>query len=272
MKELHPDQYRRIEPLVHGSGMSSHLAFVYELLEIRKKGTIYVDQSDQPKTALVCNETGFFFAFGEPDESIVRPTLEDLGNYKEWPYIAGLFASTPAWNGVLEQTLLPLGASRTGRLGFELLAKPEPPAIPDGYTLEPISAALAETILDGTGTDGYGIDPWFIHICGGAEGYAAHNLGLALMYQGQIASLCGFCALANGEVELELGTVPAHRGKNLALVVSLAFMNQCERLGLRPVYTCTSTNTPSVSVAHKLGYKEVEEIVGYILPRNADQE
>lgn len=266
MEALTPDQYKRVAPLVRASGMRGHLAFVYEVIDGLKKGVIYVDQPQNPKTALVCNETGFFFAFGEPDEALVRPVVVQLWNFKRWPYLTCLFGSTPDWGSVLKQIFEPLGAKPTARLGFELRDVPPVQPVPGGYTLEPITAEMGKTILDGTGTDGYGIDPWFIRICGGAEGYAAHGLGLALTYEGQIASICGFCALAQREAELEVGTIPAQRGKGLAEVVSRAFMDQCRSRGYEPIYTCTSANQPSRAVARKLGYVEVEEVTGYDLP------
>lgn len=266
METLSPDQYDRVIPLVHGSGMRGHLAFAYEVIEGVKKGTIFVDQIQRPRSALICNETGFFFAYGDPDEEITRPTIQQLWRQKDWRYATCLFGSTPGWGEIIQQVLGPLGAAPTARLGFELRTEPDPTPVPPGYTLQPIDAQLAQSILDGTGTGGYGIDPWFIRICGGAEGYSRHGLGLALVQDGQIASVCGFCALANGEAELEIGTVPAQREKGLAAIVSRAFMDQCQERGFMPVYTCTSTNLPSRAVAHKLGYVEVEEVTGFYLP------
>jgi predicted acetyltransferase len=74
--------------------------------------------------------------------------------------------------------------------------------------------------------------------------------------------------MARGEVELEVGTVPQQRGKGLAVIVCRELIKQCQHLGIEPVYTCTSNNLPSVAVAHKLGYAEVEEVLGYELPRD----
>lgn len=266
MDALSPDQYERVIPLVRASGMRGHLAFVFEVIHGIKKGCIYADQPHHPRTALVCNETGFFFAFGEPDYETAYPMLLRLWENKHSLYPACLFASTTAWGGLLNQILLPLGAKPTARLGFELRERLPVPPVPSGYSLHPITSELARSILDGSGTDGYGIDPWFIRICGGAVEYATHQLGFALLYGNLIASICGFCALANGEAELEIGTVPSQRGKGLAIVTSLAFMEQCYQTGYEPVYTCTSTNLTSRAAAKKLGYFEVEEITGFNLP------
>lgn len=268
MKVLSSDRYERVMPLVLASGMRGHLAFVYEVIEGLKKGFVYVDHPENPSTALICNKTGFFFAFGEPDEETVRPVVLELWQNRHWPHPTTLFGSTAAWSHVLSKILEPLGANPLTRIGFELHEALPAPPIPLGYTLHPITIELARSILDGTGTSEYGIDPWFIRICGGAEEYAAFGLGLAIVCDGQIASLCGFCALAKGEAELEVGTVPTHRGKGLAVIVGRAFMDQCRMRGYNPIYTCTSTNHASRIVARKLGYVEVEEVTGYDLPNH----
>jgi predicted GNAT family acetyltransferase len=71
--------------------------------------------------------------------------------------------------------------------------------------------------------------------------------------------------MGGGEVEMEVGTVPAFRERGLATVVSAAFMQRCLARGLQPAYSCSSDNDPSIHVAHKLGYVEIEEIHGYRL-------
>lgn len=270
MIELPIQAIRNIRPLIHSSGMHGHLALVYEVLEGRQPGQVFVDHMENPLTALVCSASGFFFAFGKPNKSMLEALVCRFMKRGSDENYTTLFGTNPAWNAPLQRVFAPYGAICERRLAFELKSMPEESTIPDGFTLQPITARMAHSILDGSGTDGYGIDPWFVRIAGGAETYAALNLGLALVPAGQttspqIASLCGVCGLGGGEVELEVGTVPAYRGRGLATIVSAAFMHQCRERGLRPAYSCSSNNAPSIAVAHRLGYVEVEEIFGYRL-------
>jgi GNAT superfamily N-acetyltransferase len=243
--------------------MRGHLALVYEVFEKRRRGQIFVDNPASPQTALVCSASGFFFTFGRPDDRLLRTVIAHFWRSGIDLNYTTLFGSSSAWNIPLQRAFAPYGAQRESRLAFELKSPPAAPVIPAGFTLRPISAALAQSILDGTGTGNFGIDPWFVRTTGGAQAYAALDLGLALMCNDQIASLCGVCALGNGEAELEVGTVPAFQGRGLATIVSAAFMQQCQARGLRPAYSCSSDNAPSIAVAHKLGYLEIEEIHGY---------
>jgi GNAT superfamily N-acetyltransferase len=263
--ELPLRSVEKIRPLVHASGMRGHLALVYEVFEGRRGGQVFVDQLAHPHTALLCGASGFYFAFGEPNEIMLNALIMRLMKTGPDENYTTLFGSSPTWNDPLQHAFEPYKAQREKRLAFELFSMPEEPAIPHEFALQPINARLAQSILDGSGTGGFGIDPWFVRSAGGAETYAALGLGLALIQNGQIASLCGVCGLGGGEAELEVGTVPAFRGRGLAAIVSAAFMWQCQARGLQPAYSCGSDNIPSIAVAHRLGYGEIEEIQGYKL-------
>ncbi len=265
MLELPLQDIKKVRPLIQSSGMRGHLALVYEIFEGRRNGQVFVDDQNDPQTAILCNPAGFFFAFGRPDDAVLNQLIWRFMKTGPDENYTTLFGSSSAWNTPLERAFAPYRVECQKRLAFELRSMPEEPAIPPGFTLQPITASLADSILDGSGTGGFGIDPWFVRTAGGAEAYAALSLGLALVQNGQIASLCGVCGLGDGEAELEVGTVPAYRGRGLATIVSAAFMWQCHARGLQPAYSCTSDNAASISIAHHLGYVEIEEIHGYRL-------
>jgi hypothetical protein len=265
MLELAPHMFDLVRPLVQKSGMRGHLALVYEVLEGQNPGLVFVNRQTDPRTAFICGSSGFFFAFGEPDEAMIDEIIVRFWNPGQDSNYTTLFGSSPAWNAAMQCAFASYGSYTEARLAFELKSMPAVPQIPKGFTLRPISAALAQSIYDGTGTDGFGIDPWFIRIAGGPEAYASMNLGLALVREGMVASIAGVCGLGGGEVELEVGTIPAYRRRGLAIIVSAAFMHQCQEHGQHPAYSCASENYASISVAHKLGYVEMEEIQGYRL-------
>jgi RimJ/RimL family protein N-acetyltransferase len=262
MIEIAANNYDHIRPLITASGMKGHLALVYEVLELRRPGSVWVDQVDHPQMALVCNLNGFFFAFGEPDREVLEPLLLDYFQLNLKKNYTAVFALQPNWQPVFRQILRPFGAAEVQRISFELHQPPPVPDLPKGYTLSLITEALAEKILDGSGTMGYGIDPWFIRIAGGAGAYAADHLGFALQKDGQIVSICGVCGMGYGEVELELGTVPQFRNQGLGQIAAAYFIEACRRQGLKPAYSCASQNLPSRAVAKHLGFVETETIQG----------
>jgi RimJ/RimL family protein N-acetyltransferase len=270
MKELSREDFEQILPLVRASGMKGHLTFIYSVLEGRQPGRVFVDDLHEINTAIFCNLTGFYFGFGVPEKEQVWPVVAEWFIQPMTEEITVLFGLSQAWDELLSG-LMP--AQGTARLSFDYdparqQLKDWRPLVPEGFSIQPINEALAASIVDGTGTGGYGIDPWFVRIAGGPAAYAAHGLGLALIdgSNGQIASLCGFCSLGHGEAEMEVGTPPEYRARGFASLVSAAFIEQCHEMGWKPAYTCTSDNFASISVAHKLGFFEVEELSGYPIP------
>lgn len=268
---MHPlliPQAEQVIPLVQASGMRGHLTFAYSVLEGRQPGQVFVDSVINPQTALICNLSGFYFAFGRPEEDMVWPLVADWATQPLSAEQTLLLVPSPDWAALFDR-LLP---ERTARRSFAYRPTPgKPPVnwrerIPAGFRIQPITADLARGIADGTLTGGYGIDPWFIRIAGGPEAYAAEGLGQALVTEnGQIASLCGFCALGNGEVEFEVGTVWDYRGQGHSVTVCSAFLEQCQERGLEPAYTTAYDNLSSIQVANKLGFEEVEVVQGYPL-------
>ena len=271
MQEIDPEQYSRIFPLVDACSLHGHMAFAYAVLEHRQTGRIFVNDTEDSMYALVCNDSGFFLSFGHPEKGEVVEQVQKLHNQPLVEENSALFGTSAEWDAVLAAAFSQYGTQPVCRLGFQHRPSPgHPPQdwharIPVGYHLEPITAQLAESIIDGSGTGNFGIDPWFIRVAGGPERYASPGLGYAIMEGDQIASICGYCGLGHGKAELEVGTVAVYLGKGLATLVCSAFLEQCHNKGWLPVYTCDSENQSSIALAHKLGFIEVEEILGYKL-------
>jgi hypothetical protein len=269
MVRLSPLEYPAVLPLLRACHLHGHLAFAHALLENRQSGQIFVDTPTAPGSTLVCSDSGFYLAFGDQQVAGLDETVQALRSAPRAEANSVLFGTSPAWDRVLTRAFAPGGARPVRRLGFEYLPSGGRPPLdwreylPAGLHAEPLSARLAEGIVDGSRTGGFGIDPWFIRVAGGPQAYAAAGLGIALLDGEQIAALCGYCGLGNGEAELEVGAVPAYQGRGLATLASAAFIEQCALSGWKPVYTCASDNQPSIAVAHKLGFSEVEEIIGF---------
>lgn len=262
---------RQARALIEAGGLHGHTSLAHAVLEDHQPGALILDHPDQPRTALIFNDNGFLFAFGAPDADLTSAALTEVPNLPIDRQGMGIFATSPAWEELLAG-LLP-DRLRQKRLGFRWQpdAGHPPPnwreRIPPELALAPIDEPLAHSIVDGTGTQDYGIDPWFIRIAGGPAAYAALGLGLALVESAtrQIASICGICALGNGEAELEVGTTFGYRGRGLATLVSAAFLEQAVAQGWQPAYTCDSENLPSIAVARKLGFVKIDEITGFVL-------
>ena len=54
------------------------MAFVHGILEGEMPGTFLVDDAGQPRTAIACNDSGFWFALGQPNGELIANSMDAL--------------------------------------------------------------------------------------------------------------------------------------------------------------------------------------------------
>lgn len=264
MQRLNPAKYEIVEPLIEASGMKGHLALIHAVFDGAQHGKVFVDDTRQPRAALVCNLSGFYFLFGEIDRVAFERFLPELLSQHLTDEFTSLFVLSPVMRAALD----PLFTQRTARIALLNLDRSRYPSnwqkrLPEGFRIEPLDAHIAQRFVN----EDIGLDPWFIRIAGGPDAYVATGNGLCLMHGETIASFCAECAVGGNEIELEVGTAPAYRNRGLAEIVCSAFIEDCLARNLTPAYSATSDNAPSLRLAQKLGYTQPEEIHGYVLER-----
>lgn len=258
MTPLPLSELPRVLPLIEQVEIRSHLALAHAVLEGRQDGTLFVDDTARPHTALLCPRNGFFFPFGDSGAGAFdRFVPELLANHLVDKPL--LLATSAGW----KQKLDSLFARRAFRAGFDFpdrrVALPDwREQIPVGLTLERMTAPVLARWSEG-------IDPWVIDIWGGAEEFEARCFGCCLLAEGRIVSFATACGIGGGEAEVEVGTVPEYRGRGLAAVVCSAFIEACLAHGLTPAWSCEAGNAPSAALARRLGFREVEEVRVYPL-------
>lgn len=258
MKPLPLSEVARVLPLVEAAEIRSHFALAHAVLEGRQGGTLFVDDTTRPRTFLLCPQNGFYFPFGDPSTGAFDRFAPELlaHHLVDKPL---LLATSAAW----QQQLDALFPARASRAGFDFPARrlmmPDwRQRIPPGLTLEPMTAPVLAGWSEG-------IDPWVIHIWGGAEAFEARCFGYCLLAEGRIVSFATACGIGGGEAEVEVGTVPAYRGRGLAALVCSAFIQECLARDLTPAWSCEAGNAPSAALARRLGFREVEEVTVYPL-------
>lgn len=257
MNSLTADQFHQIEPLVRRSEIRSHLPLARAVLEGHHRGGVYVDDLEEPATALVCPSSGFFFVFGTPDpERIVGFLPEALARHPVRK--RNLVATTSAWR----DALLPLLEDRLPRTGFEFrpekMAGWKAPQLPEGITLEALDRRHVERWGD--------FDGWLFEIFGGPEHFLARGFASVAVHEGRPVSLAAACAIGGGEAEIELQTHPDYRGRGLATEVARALVRQCLERDITPAWSCATANTASIAVALKAGFEPIEDVMLFRLP------
>jgi GNAT superfamily N-acetyltransferase len=260
--ELPPDALGRVAPLVRRSPLQGHLTIAYAVIEGRQRGSVRVDDADDPRTAILLSPTGFHFAFGDAEEPALRPLVGELAARPKAEQPA-IYATTSDWDRLLGRFF----SRRIVRLAFHFAPSPgrRPDGsgrLPPGVTLERLTAARAAQVVAESGP-GTGLDPWFVHVAGNPEAAAAVGPGFCLVSAGRVVGVTAPVVIGNGEVEFEVMVAKPFRGRGLSKIVAGACTEACLALGLRPAYTCAEDNHPSIALARSLGFVDPEPIAGY---------
>jgi RimJ/RimL family protein N-acetyltransferase len=83
-----------------------------------------------------------------------------------------------------------------------------------------------------------------------------HAGGMVVLEEEQPVAICYAAGVADGQAELDVMTVPDHRGKGAGKLACAAFILGMEERGVRVVWDAFTTNIASVRTAQALGFKE----------------
>jgi predicted GNAT family acetyltransferase len=78
-------------------------------------------------------------------------------------------------------------------------------------------------------------------------------------------STCFSVFAGGGRREIGVDTHPQYRRRGFATLVTSAFISQCLRDGVEPMWECWADNAPSVELAKKLGFERVRDYPVYFL-------
>lgn len=260
MERLLPPEFERLRPLVPHPHAAGHMAFVHSVIDGTMAGVAFADRADSPKSAIVCNEGGFWHAIGEPSTRLAREAAGELPGLVRYPGTA-VWASTPAWDAALGEVF----AVRRERLEFTVPEGfPARPVLPARFHVVPIDAAIAGK-FEGA------VDPWVVAIWGGPERFVERAFGTAVFDGERLAGFCCPCAVGGGEgfveAEVEVGTNDAYRRQGVARAASIDFFNECQRRGYVPSWTCSGDNIASHRLALALGFQFARSIGGYVIEK-----
>lgn len=135
-------------------------------------------------------------------------------------------------------------------------------SLPEGYTLRRIDEELYP-ILMGEG--------WSRDFCGNfrdSADYAQRGRGYVAMYGGKPVSGASSFSVYKGGIEIEIGTLPEHRRKGLALSCGAALILDCLEAGLYPSWD--AGNPSSVALSEKLGYQPAGPYTAWLLQREKE--
>ena len=168
-----------------------------------------------------------------------------------------LYPDSPDWIDTLEVGLRAYSPSvlfrslhRFDRRAFERRAG-FLEALSPGLRLQPIDAELCARFPDLAAT--------YELLWGSVQKFLAQGFGFCLMAGDELASACYSVFFASGRAEIGVETGQAYRRQGFARQVTTAFIQECLKRGLQPVWECWWENEPSRKLATCLGFEWLED-------------
>lgn len=247
--ELAPADFSGVLPLYHATDLRFPL--ISAVLDGSQRGQVFADRIDGPRSALVINNFGFMFYVGEFDDSFRGLFQTQSGirpSYLLW------YSPPVAW----QEYLSAAGARlrERVRLEFQKDRATDPAEPPAGFELRKLDAELVSK----TKKLGVDIDSRF---WSSAQDVEEHALGVCLVKDGEVVSLCYAAAVSEGLAEVDVVTDEAFRGRGLANIVSRKFIRECLAREITPAWDCFAYNSGSLRLAEKLGFAEVRRYPFY---------
>lgn len=237
-----PDLARRLAPLFDGDRPIP--IRLWAVLDGLIPGRVVADDPAQPAWALVQElAEGTAYIGGAPAPEQLAGGLALLRASQAavvclWPDDRrwAMLPAAPSYQGTAIDFLDRAPDVDLGRLA----------ALPAGYALRPIDAALAASLA---GFDYY--DAMF----GGREAALAQTIGACVLHDGAVVAEAVAGPLVRGLAEIGVGTAEAHRRRGLAAAVAAHVIRAVEARGYRAFWNAAAHNTPSVALARRLGFR-----------------
>lgn len=244
--ELDPAGFESLTPIYE---QESHIfPLILAVIKRKQPGWAFVDDRHSPAAALIVTRFGFVQLIGKPVSdkmwtSFFRDPKPYLPNYLLWYSPPPRIQILPAAPGNAQVRC-------RERTRFSFTGEPvEVAGQPAGFEVELLDkewiAKIAEFHLD--------IESRF---WSSADDFLKHGLGVCVLKDGKVASICYSACVVDGLAEVDVMTRDEYRGRGLASLAVGRFILECLRREITPTWDCFTDNTASMKLALKLGFKK----------------
>lgn len=251
--------------------------FARSVVEKHINGTIYVDNTDDPKIFYIFHPYGMSLLIGEMDNDEFNSGLLDycLNKNKTRDKLNWLQAYPESWNsrllGLFGNDLIKFDAdSNVGtngkieeytRVNFkfnkEKYLQFRETNITEDYKIIRTDKAIFNAL------QGSVIPKYFWN---NADDFVQHGVGFTLINEDKPASTSYSAFIHDNYLELGIETSENCRGKGFALYTCSALIDYCLEKNFEPVWACRQDNAGSYKLAQKLGFEPSVTIPYYRLP------
>lgn len=268
-RELEFGEFDRVRALFQGFDYSLS---IQAAIEGNNPGRVFVDDVDEPHTALALTVEGYLLA-GDNDNVETNAALGRL--FKERVFAGDVFVSDDetmelavhplTWESKLSELIPTHQAERIERYHYvcRSVRLDWRKHIPGGYTVQRVDRTLLE---DGQVVFPDAVREWMDieEMWGTQESFLSKGISFVVLREREVVAWCTPDCVAGDRIEVGIVTHPAHRRRGLAAVAAAATVEYCLSHGFSTVgWHCSEDNIGSWKTAEKVGFERNREYVYY---------
>ncbi len=264
---------------VRGLFAGEHLRLVIDaVIAGNSPGRLWVDDPSEPKSALLWDKTHSFYAAGAADNAAFSQAVGELFASEITPYAQaqqfGIFKlayTSAAWEPVIEAVLTGYALKKYPRVFYRL----ETPKIP-GWR-EQIPAGFEISEINGTWltlerlANFERLHEEIASCWPDVADFRARGFGFCIHDEETLAGWCtseyvsqntdlpGSEYISADKCGIGIETVEEYGRRGFATLIASAFVECCRERGITPHWDSWLRNTPSVTVAEKVGFGKLED-------------
>lgn len=256
MYKLKENDYSKILEILNGS---KHSIFPATVCEGNNQGWIYVDDLEEPKSALVYtnylggtlvgnyDNKNFVKVLKDNLDTVIIPEVK-LDNEDEFD----LSGDSDEWDENIKYIFSNRNIDIQPIKRFQYVKNSYSSTIDNDYKFKKIDLdTLANKTIENIELIIDEIEVWYKDI----HDFLDNSFGFVALKNNKLCGWSiGVCKYHN-KVEIAIETVEVFQQKGVGTILSQLFINYCEKSGLIPEWECMDWNEASEKIALKLGFK-----------------
>jgi RimJ/RimL family protein N-acetyltransferase len=261
--ELKVQDFKRARQVYEGL---SYNLVIQSVIEHNTTGKIYVDDTANPRGALLWNNQDALLlegtpCFGEFNQSLAKIISKQIipNAFSRGIPVLSLHYFPDAWEKAIQNTLLKymqVEKAYRNLYWFKAMKMDWRKNIPSGLSMCRIDAELLEQSHLKNIQELYG---WISSFWRTSGDFLSKGIGYCLLDGDTITSWCLSVYAGGQNYELGLATIPPYRNQGHASLTSAACVAYCVEHQIVPHWHCYNTNASSIAVAEKVGFEKVME-------------
>ncbi|MFX0209718.1 MAG: GNAT family N-acetyltransferase [Candidatus Hodarchaeota archaeon] len=266
--ELESEEFFKVQSLFY---KTKHLSFTIDaVIAGNSPGRVWVDQFKNPQSAFLWDKGHCYYFAGNPGNTKFNSAFKNFFSETIIPYaianhrdVYKIEYSSIEWEPILEELLkktLPIKSARVfyAYKNQKILERTD--ILPNDFIIKKIDKQLLNSSIKYVDFIVEEINQCWNSI----DDFLTIGFGFCLIHKpvDKDTSVQGWCTgeyFSEGRCGIGIETASAYQGRGFATAMTLAFVNHCLSVNIRPHWDVSANNHASMRVAEKVGFKKIQD-------------